>query len=48
MLLIYYLYVWLVDDIVIMLFFKEEEEEYEGFQIVIEVIRREIEIMKFK
>lgn len=47
MLLIYYLYVWLVDDIVIMLFFKEEEE-FEGFQIVIEVIRREIEIMKFK
>lgn len=47
MLLIYYLYVWLVDDIVIMLFFKEEEE-YEGFQKVIEVIRREIEIMKFK
>lgn len=30
MLLIYYLYVWLVDDIVIMLFLKEEEE-YEGF-----------------
>lgn len=30
MLLIYYLYVWLVDDIVIMLFFKGEEE-YEGF-----------------
>lgn len=47
MLLIYYLYVWLVDDIVIMLFFKGEEE-YDGFQIVIEVIRREIEIMKFK
>lgn len=47
MLLIYYLYVWLVDDIVIMLFFKEVDE-YKGFQIVIEVIRREIEIMKFK
>lgn len=30
MLLIYYLYVWLVDDIVIMLFFKEEDE-YKGF-----------------